>query len=106
MIDPLTIKFVGAISGCIGVSIAIYLQTMTKRRCDPKWITAYLVSGLVLLLLNVQAASPGAKVVIGAELAAYAIVIAAELIGFMKILKDMEKEEMFGAVQDQLEGHL
>jgi len=66
---PKWVSAVGMASGALGVSIAIWLQLVTRRRVDPVYVLSFLGCGVTLVLLNLDAVwgdAAGATIVRGA----------------------------------------
>jgi len=47
-----TLTLLGAFVGVVGVSIAIWLQMVARRRCPARHVTAFFAFGSFMLLLN------------------------------------------------------
>lgn len=78
----------GMISGVVAISVAVYLEWVNVRPCNAKWVYAYLVLGVGLVLVS-------AGGVVEAELqllraAGFGLILVLEIVGFVHIKSEID----------------
>lgn len=48
-----TLLFLGQMAGWLGVTIAVYLQLISPRRCKLEYVIGFYLSGLALILVHI-----------------------------------------------------
>lgn len=77
---PHMVDALGLIAGAIGVSTAIWLQLVTRRRCPPRYVVSFLILGTSLIMLNLEPVWPTAdNGIYYSRIAAYVMLIVGQV---------------------------
>jgi hypothetical protein len=78
--SPHWVDFIGLTAGILGMSIACWLQLVTRRDVDVGWVILFLTVGLGLTLVNIQPLWPTRnEAILIASAAGYVLVICFEI---------------------------
>jgi hypothetical protein len=78
--QPHWVDTIGLGAGILGMSIACWLQLVTRRDVDDGWVILFLAIGLGLSLINVEPLwPPGNEIILIARAAGYLLIILFEL---------------------------
>lgn len=72
------VDWLGLLAGVIGVSIAIWLQLITQRRCKPRYVFGFFILGSTLILMNLGPVFPEKNGVVLGKFVAYIVLIGAQ----------------------------
>lgn len=50
--QPHWIELIGALIGTLGITIAIYLQLITRKDCPPRYVILFLVFGIAMIMMH------------------------------------------------------
>lgn len=81
------VRLLGAFTGFLSLSLAIYFQMVMERRCPKKYIVGFGVAGMILLMLNIEAFGVERTSALTLEVLFYLFIIGIELYGGYKINK-------------------
>lgn len=98
-----TIQVIGAMSGALSISIAVFLQMLSSRKCHPKYVAGFLLLGSFLILLNTRPFVESAILAIYIEATAYIFIMAAELYIAKKVYAQSEIEDGFESLETYLD---
>lgn len=96
------VTLLGALVGVVGVSIAIWLQLIARRRCPWYWVAGFFTFGSFMLLLNSGVFGLGSPTT--TALAAFTLVaaLAAELAGAAYVYRHYSRPRTETAVDEYL----
>jgi hypothetical protein len=78
--SPHWVDIIGLAAGLLGMSIATWLQLVTRRDVDEGWVVLFLAIGLGLTFINVEPLWPsGSEIILIARAAGYLLIICFEI---------------------------
>lgn len=97
-----TLTILGALVGVVGVSIAVWLQLIARRRCPWYWVAGFFAFGSFMLLLN--SGVFGLAALTTTALASFALLAAlvAELAGAFYVYRHYSRPRTETAVEQYL----
>lgn len=87
---PHLINFLGLFAGALGVSIAIWLQFITRRTVRALYVTSFFVAGSSLMLLNLEPVWGHTDGVLAARLVAYIALTTLEIYVGYRVWQEAE----------------
>jgi len=93
MADPAWfISYIGAATGAVGVSIAIYLQLISQKHCPPQYVLFYLTLGSGLILAHVNGHMIEGLPTTALRLLGYLVLIAVQVGSALHIYRRLDTE--------------
>lgn len=89
----LALNYIGAVTGAVGVLIAIYLQLISQKRCPPKYVLFYLTLGSGLMLSHTSGVYLGDLAMVSLRLTGYMFLIAVQIGSAYYIYQKLDGEE-------------
>jgi len=104
MTDSLVVlHLLGSLTGAVGVSVAIYLQFITRRACPPGYVAMFFAFGASIITLNASTIVVIPDIVAAAvRLVAYAVIVSIELIAAHWVYEQLDVPPPTQAVVNRL----
>lgn len=84
------IELLGALTGALGVIIAIYLQLIVSRYCPPRYVTVFLVFGISMIMMHSGPFNLLPEITATLRIIAYSLLIILQLSSTYYIWKNLE----------------
>lgn len=101
--DPHIVEIGGVAVGFISLSTAIYLQSVTDRRCPFKYIAFYLAVGVAMIVLHLDGILPPVEGLSALKLVLDIIMALALIVSGYRIHKNLELKNPVKEIEEGLD---